>query len=247
MGENQEPGDKLTIKFNFASPLTQSGRICLEASGKRVSGFEAERTALLSMLEKLRTEYGILNADYSYVVVARKRVLFEAMRNATTSLSRAYCMVDEAVVCSSIAVHKCATALTDWLSLHEHHLDRSTITAVSSFHEWAISSISSLSAAANGTSSVVRAMMERELGPEPMVRMFETSPMPMVCTSLPPLPSPLPMLHSFHASLDAISYIECYKSSHMHELTTPLYLCRWSIGMHPILCCELYLTAQLIM
>lgn len=184
IGDNGEGGDQITLRFNCPSALTSTGRICLEATGTPARGFESERSALINMVEKLRAEYGIINADYSYVVIANKRVLYEAMRNATADLSNAYYKMDHAIDEYCFAVQKCASSLSSWLTKMEQGTNIANMASVESIQSWTATNEESLQAGKNSTSRLVAMVMEREVGPASMARMFATSPMPMVCTLL---------------------------------------------------------------
>lgn len=181
VAEDGTIGTRLTIFFQLDSPLSATGRVNIAASGGRYPGAaEAERSAALALIEALRLDHAIFPADYSYIRIAEKRQLYNAMRSALTDFHQQYQKLAENASLAQSAMMALTTDLSAWLGRTHPGANLGDIVAVSCLHSSISIAASELSDDISHGGLIVDMLMRRDVEPDGQQRLDLTMPMPMV-------------------------------------------------------------------
>lgn len=113
-------------------------------------------------------------------MVAEKRALYNAMRQALEGFHAIYEQMQITVKDCVRALFTCAEELSRWLGNPYPSLPVSEVVAVTGFHAWMIDHASVMSADIDQASNLVNILLNRDAPTEAQRRFDLTSPMPMV-------------------------------------------------------------------
>lgn len=180
-GDDDFLGEKVTVVLDFPRAMSRTGRIQIEACGGRCPGLpEAQRVAVLATVEELRSKYGIFVADYSYVVLSKRRPVFDGMPAALASFRSDYEDLKETMKGCRSALTTLCSDLSFWLGNIDPSIKDDEIIAVSACHGRLADFGDELDKEIDYEGQLVEMLMGCDKDPEFLRRFTETVPMPMV-------------------------------------------------------------------
>lgn len=176
-------GDKVTLYFDFESPLGPNGRINVTATGGRFVGVaEAERSAVQSMVEAIRREDHVFPADYNYVVIVEKRALYDAMKSALMNFRASYVAMEFSLRKSHAGIVSLCRKVSSWLGRGHVPIGVQETIAVSAFHASMADVAIDVDHDLAHVAALVDMIINRDAEPEERRHLDQTMPMPMVNT-----------------------------------------------------------------